>query len=230
MRGESRHPEWDLMYRKGLTVGRIAVLCGAVGETVARHIRVQRAKFPEIQAEHVSNRPADKRRPARAGWLANVDALSAFRQVHGRYPTTGDADMANRRLAQWLSLQRRAERAGTLPEDRRRALSVLPGWANNQRAAAEAERWLTRLGELQAFRVAEDRWPRFRTPADEAERVLGVWLHGQRQSFGKGRLTRDQERLLNSVVPDWNAWRTKRLKRKPRDAGMALAGTKTLVP
>lgn len=218
------------MYRKGLTVGRIAVLCGAVGETVARHIRVQRAKYPDMLAEHMSNRPADKARPPGAGWLANVDALSAFRQAHGRYPTTGDADMANRRLAQWLSLQRRACRAGTLTEDRRSVLSVLPGWASNQRAAAEAGRWLTRLEELQAFRAAEGRWPRFRCSVDEAERVLGVWLHVQRQSFGNGRLTRDQKKLLNSMVPGWNAWRAKRLNRKPRDVGTAIARTKSLVP
>jgi hypothetical protein len=89
---------------KGLTVKRIADVCGAVPQTVSRHIRVQRARFPDMVAEHVTNRPPDRPRPPGMGWQANIDALSAFRQAHGRYPTTGDRDPGKRKLAQWLSL------------------------------------------------------------------------------------------------------------------------------
>lgn len=197
------------MYRKGLTVKRIADLCGAVPQTVSRHVRVQRAKYPDMVVEHVRNRPADRPRPPGPGWHANIDDLAAFHRAHGRYPTTGDADPANRKLAQWLSLQRRADRAGTLPEDRRALLAALPGWASNQRAELEAERWRSRLEELRAFRAEVGRWPRFRDSVDEAERVLGVWLHAQRQNFGAGQLTANELRRLNAKVPGWNAWRVK---------------------
>jgi hypothetical protein len=199
------------MYRKGLTVKRIADVCGAVPQTVSRHIRVQRARFPDMVAEHVSNRPPDKPRPPGVGWQANIETLSAFRQAHGRYPTSGDPAPGNRKLAQWLSLQRRANRAGTLPEERRQILAVLPGWESSQRANLDAERWETRLEQLRAFRSAEGRWPRFRNPAGDAERVLGVWLHGQRQAFGDGRLTSAEVRLLDNKVRGWNAWRLKHM-------------------
>lgn len=210
-RGESQHPEWDLMYRKGLTVKRIAAPCGAVPQTVSRHVRVQRAKYPDMIAEHMANRPEDTLRPPGPSWHANIDAVAAFRRAHGRYPTSSDPDPTNRGLAQWLSLQRRADRAGTLPEDRRTLPAGLPGWESNQRAQLEAERWSARLEELRAFHAQMGRWPRFRDPVDEGERVLGVWLHAQRQSFGAGHLSREQVRLLDARAPGWNAWRVKRL-------------------
>ena len=199
------------MYRKGLTVKRIAMLCGAVPQTVSRHIRVQREKCPDMVAEHMANRPSDKPRPPGSGWQANVAALTAYRQAYGTYLTTGDPDPANRKLAQWLPLQRRAQRAGTLPEDRIRMLSALPDWANNQRTMLEAARWHSRFEELRIFRSEAGRWPRFRDPVEEAEHALGVWLHGQRQNFGAGQLTDDEVQLLDSAVPGWNAWRLKHL-------------------
>lgn len=210
-RGESQHSEWDLMYRKGLTVKRIAALCGAVPQTVSRHIRVQRAKYPDMIAEHMANRPGDRPRPPGPSWHANIDAVAAFRRAHGRYPTSSDPDPTNRGLAQWLSLQRRADRAGTLPDDRRTLLAALPGWESNQRAELEAERWSARLEELRAFHAQRGRWPRYRGVADEAERVLGVWLHVQRQNFGAGKLDREDVRSLDAKVPGWNAWRLKHL-------------------
>jgi hypothetical protein len=98
-----------------------------------------------------------------------------------------------------------------LPEDRRQILAVLPGWDSSQRADLDAERWETRLEQLRAFAAAEGRWPRFRNPADEAERVLGVWLHSQRQAFGDGRLTSAEVTLLDAKVRGWNAWRLKHM-------------------
>lgn len=207
--GESRHPEWDLMYRRGLTAARIAHVCGALPQTVGLHLRVERQKYPEMVAEHLANRPARKPRPPAKSWLEKADAMSAFRRAHGRYPTSGDADPASRRLAQWLSHQRKLARAGRMPEDRRRILAALPGWDRNQRAELDAERWAARLEQLVVFREAEGRWPRFRGPQDEAERVLGVWLHAQRQAFGAGQLTSIEVQLMDAKVPGWNAWRVK---------------------
>lgn len=210
-RGGSHHPEWDLMYRKGLMLARIAELCHAVPQTVARHIRVQRALFPDMESEHLANRRPLTPRPPSAGWLATLEEVEAFQRAHGRYPTSGDPDPENRRLARWLSELRRADRAGKLLDDRRKLLAVLPGWDQNQRPKIEAERWMTRLEELRTFREAGGRWPRFRDARDEAERVLGVWLHAQRQDFGAGRLSDEEVELLDASVPGWNAWRLKHL-------------------
>ncbi|MDQ0756096.1 helicase associated domain-containing protein [Arthrobacter sp. B3I4] len=211
---ESLHPEWDLMYRKGLTVARIADLCSVVRQTVGWHIRAQRALHPDMEAEHLANRPAQRPRPPSGAWLANLRAVAEYWQAHERYPTTADHDGVARGLGQWLMVQRARLRAGTLPEDRQQLMSVLPGWADNQRARLAGERWKARLGQLIAFRAAEGRWPTFRAAKDEQERVLGVWLHAQRQAYGTGRLTAEQLGLLDEVVPGWNAWRVKHLAKR----------------
>lgn len=210
----SRHDEWDLMYRKGLTASRIAEACGVVTETVARHIRVRRAMYPDMETEHLSNRPVDRPRPVGPGWQKNIAALAACLEANGRYPTSSDPDPRMRRLAQWLSSVRRQERAGRLTTERREMLSVLPNWSKIQRTEEDAERWHERLGEVEAFMKEEGRWPRYRKYSGEAERVLGVWLHAQRQKASTGVLSAVERRILDVVIPGWNTWAGK-------DAGAA---------
>jgi len=206
------------MYRKGLTVGRIAAVCEALPQTVSSQIRTQRAADPNMVAEHLANRPAEKPRAPSASWLSSLEALAKFRESSGRYPTSRDSDPGNRRLASWLSIQRRSARAGRLDAERLRLLAVLPGWDVDQRSAEEAERWKSRLEELRAFKASEGRWPQFRRPVSEDEHVLGVWLHSQRQAFGRGRLDAEALRLLNLKIPGWNAWRVKHAARSAGDA------------
>lgn len=219
-RGESRHPEWDLMYRKGMTVGRIATVCNVVPQTVSRHIRVQRAQYPDMEVEHLAHRPSKRHRTTGRSWQPKIDALMAFWDGHQRYPTSGDPDPANRMLANWLSIRRRAARAGDLNEEERQLLAVLPGWEENPRSRSDAERWNRRLEELRVFRASEERWPQFRRPVPESERVLGVWLHAQRQTFGAGQLQTEALSQLDSTVPGWNAWRVKKLNGGSGDAGV----------
>lgn len=59
----SLHQEWDLMYRRGLSVRQIAELCGAVRGTVDRHLRSQKLRDPSLGADHLANRPQPKARP-----------------------------------------------------------------------------------------------------------------------------------------------------------------------
>lgn len=194
------------MYRKGLTRARIAALCGAVPQTVSRHINVQRSRFPEMEIEHLANRPDEKPAPARPAWRENIDALAKHVNTHARFPTTSDPDPANQRLAHWLSLQMRAVHAGRLSEDRRALLSVLPGWSANQRSEEAAARWKARLSEVKTFSEGAGRWPRFRNSGGEAERVLGVWLHAQRQKASQGHLAAVERQQLDASSPGWNTW------------------------
>jgi len=210
--GASLHPEWDLMYRKGLTVARIADLCSVLRQTVGGHIRAQRALYPDIEMEHLANRPV-ARRPT-VQWLETLDAVSRFCSERGRFPTSTDPDAGVCRLARWLQDQRSRLRRGVLrPEQRRRLDGALPGWADNQQARLGAARRQERIAQLQAFRDREGRWPHYEGPVDEAERVLGVWLHGQRQAFGAGRLTAEQLEQLDAAALGWNAWRVKHAAR-----------------
>jgi len=205
------------MYRKGLTVGRIAALCEVLPQTVSSHIRTRRAVDPDPVAEHLANRPAENPRPPSASWLSSLEALANLRESSGRYATSRDSDPIRRRLASWLSIQRRSARAGRLDEERLKLLAVLPGWDVDQRSAEETERWRNRLEEVRAFKASEGRWPQLRRPVPETERILGVWLHSQRQAFGDGRLDSADLRLLNARIPGWNAWRLKHMAKVARD-------------
>lgn len=206
-RGESRHPEWDLMYCKGLTVGQIATLCGAVRETVGRHLRVQRSLFTDMQLQHEANRPPANPRPISRSWQANIDSLSAIWKAEGHYPTSNDPNFQRRRLAHWLSVQRRASSNGTLTQAKKAALEVLPRWEENQRLARDRMRWLDRLDGVRAFKTEHKRWPRFRKAESETERILGVWLHGQRQKALRNGLLSHEHKSLDAVIPGWNTWR-----------------------
>lgn len=96
--GESGHPEWDFMYRNGLTAEQIAKVCGARSQSVGRHLRVERARFSEMQVEHESNRPLAKPRTTRLSWDAKLQSLSVIWAAEGRYPSSSDRDPRRRRL------------------------------------------------------------------------------------------------------------------------------------
>jgi hypothetical protein len=207
---ESRHPEWDLMYCKGLTAGQIAELCGVKGNSVSRHLRAQKTTYPKMQAEHDGNRPPANPRPLLASWNANLDALSAIQQTEGRYPSSSDSDPGRRRLGSWLSVQRRAHRNGKLSEVKLEALTALPGWTVNQRKELDSRRWRTTLRDLQVYVAQSNRWPRYRKYSSDAERLLGVWLHGQRQKSAQRTLSDSRNEMLDAAVPGWNTWKTRR--------------------
>jgi hypothetical protein len=171
---------------------------------------VQRAKFPDMQAEHEAHRPEPKPTPLRPSWLANIKELSALVEAVGGYPTSSNPDSERRRLGYWLSVQRRAQRDGRLSPAKLAALTALPGWNENQRLELARRRWQERLAELQALRTLHGRWPRFRNAGSEAERTVGVWLHGQRQKALNGQLVKADVRALDKTVPGWNTWRPKK--------------------
>lgn len=205
-RNDSKHPEWDLMYRKGLSVRQIADLCGAKLETVGRHLRLQRTRLPDMQVEHVANKPPAKLSPPRSSWLSNVKEISTLLRAEGKYPTASDPDPRRRRLGYWLSVQRRAHRDGKLTQTKLEALLWLPDWNENQRRSHDQKRWQDRLSELQTYKERHGRWSRCRGAGSEAERSLGVWLHAQRQKASRRELADPAMEALEAVVPGWNTW------------------------
>jgi hypothetical protein len=114
--------------------------------------------------------------PLASQWQAALAQLRAFRQRHGhtgvplRYVTASGLKLGN-----WLSTNRRARHAGTLPEDRIAALEQL-GVTWDPAAAA----WDHNLSHLAAFRDAHGH---VRVPQDHTEPdgcKLGRWVSRQR--------------------------------------------------
>lgn len=113
-------------------------------------------------------------------------------------------------LGRWLEKQRAVAVKGDLPADKRRALDEAGNWLAPPRAQLDLRRWDIRLEELAAFVEAESRFPSYRYAESDTERVLGNWLHGQRQQVSRGKLSAGQLQSLQEMVPGWNARQPRR--------------------
>lgn len=204
--GSSRHPEWILMYCKGLTARRIAELCGVVEGTVTSCLRAARASNPDLVHDHQRNVPEKK---PTSVWFERFKALRWFHEQNGRFPSPKSKDAEDRRLARWLTDQRAQRKADRLSQEKLAWLGSLPGWQAPQRSRMDTERWERRLAELKAYRCEHDRWPRRRNSDSEHERVLGVWLHTRRQEASRNEMSKGRRTALDAAVPGWNTWKTK---------------------
>jgi hypothetical protein len=148
--------------------------------------------------------------PLRGQWVQRLGELTDFIAGNGRLPfVKGHGDVESR-LARWLAQQRSAASLNNLPVEKRRALAVLGDWASTPRAQNDARRWEERLEGLAAFVGKEGRFPSYRRPTSERERLLGTWLHGQRQRAFNHRLRADRLQSLHERVPGWNTWKSNR--------------------
>lgn len=113
-----------------------------------------------------------------------------------------------RALESWLANRRRQAAEGTLSPAYREGLAVIPDWDKTSRSKADDEaRWQQRLEELLRIRAAGGDWPRHQKTDDLNERILGVWLHGQRIEYRAGRLDPAREKKLNEILPGWREGR-----------------------
>ncbi|WP_427017892.1 helicase associated domain-containing protein [Pseudarthrobacter sp. P1] len=103
----------------------------------------------------------------------------------------------------WLIDQRAGLAKGSLTREKIAALDAVGNWRLSARSAADARRWQQRLAELAAFIHASGRWPRWRGYTSEHERILGVWLHAQRQQHRRSKLGSAQVASLDASAPHW---------------------------
>ena len=82
------HPEWTLMYRKGLSRKEIAELARAEFSAVAYHVTGAKALDPGLRAEH---RAAAGMVPATPG-IKRLYQLLAMVEARGRYPSRDAED------------------------------------------------------------------------------------------------------------------------------------------
>jgi hypothetical protein len=212
--------EWVQMYRRGIPPSRIAVLCSASVTTVHYHLQMAKTIEPELEAEHAAALP----KPAgpSALVLQMLQDVVAFYREHGRLPSARAGSPEEVTLGRWLYLRRVEARKGTLSPAVRDGLDVIPGWDQASRRKTEDEaRWQTRFEQVKDLREAGGDWPRHQKTPDAAERVLGVWLHGQRINYNQGKLVPEKESLLNQFLPGWREGRRRigGRRRTPRNPG-----------
>jgi hypothetical protein len=209
--------EFVLMYRRGIPTGRIAELEGVAETTVRYHLQIAARADPGIRDEHKAALPPAAPRTLQAG-LRNLNHVIAFFRAEGRLPNTHEKSPRERALGAWLVHRRREAAGGRLPHIYREGLSVIPGWDRpSTRKADDEARWQQRLEEIRALRAASGDWPRHQKSDNPKERTLGVWLHGQRIDYRKGRLNPAKEKKLNELLPGWREGRRHRggWRRKP---------------
>jgi hypothetical protein len=211
-RRSAPHQEWVLMYRRGLSRGKIAELTGAAPATVGYHLGLARTQDPGLQNEH----DAAVRKPKVTGQgQERLQQLVWLVRETGRFPSKSSDDISERALAAWLQRRRREAAEGTLAQAYLDALAVLPGWQGTPRAVANEARWQNRLTALFTYRASGQDWPRHKATATGKEHELGVWLHTQRIKLRCGELDPAKAEALDTVAPGWLTGRTRGRKPKP---------------
>jgi hypothetical protein len=200
--------EWVLMYRKGLTAARIADICHVHPQVVTRALGWAKRREHALEEEHLSNAPKSSSVSPR--WAKRCQELALFAEQNGRMPFAKGHGASESSLGRWLAKQRTGAARGDLHQEKRRALAAAGAWEATPRSQSDARRWEERLGGLAAFWASEGRLPSYRRPSSETERLLGTWLHSQRQQASNKQLTADKRQSLQDHVPGWNTWRVSR--------------------
>lgn len=200
----SRHPEWDSMYLAGLTAREIADRCHQGVATIHRHVQMREKYEPGYEAQHAAAlKSRDPKRPSTA-WRRRLSEALDFQAAHGRLPKW-DGDPEERVLFTWIATQRRLLEKGSLPVSKIFLMEDLADWDLRAHRRQLDERWRKRLSELIAYVSIEGQWPRYMRYSSEAERILGVWLHGQHQRRAEGTLQPWRLQELDKAFTSWRS-------------------------
>ena len=130
-----------------------------------------------------------------ASWNFWFGLLEAFVEREGHTKVPQDYKTANEyRLGQWVTTQR-AAKDNMLPE-RKARLETLCGWSWEPRE----ENWEERFSELLAYKAQHGD---VNVPTDPSNK-LWVWVRKQRQSGGKGLLSKDRLQRLVDIGFNWD--------------------------
>ncbi|WP_067467871.1 DEAD/DEAH box helicase [Nocardia amamiensis] len=143
-------------------------------------------------------------RPFQTQWQRTVDALRAFRDVHGHLSVPqGHVTSDGLQLGRWLSSNRSKYRLGQLAPERIAQLDELGvDWDPIETA------WRTGVHRLTEYhrRNGTGRVPLRYVTADGYK--LGNWVNTQRRNYRAGRLTADQIAALETLGMDWEPFET----------------------
>lgn len=200
----SRHPEWDMMFKAGLTAREIADRCKQNIATVHLHLKNRERYEPDFYLKHVEALEARGPHRITTQWRRRMQEAQDFYSVHGRLPLNA-ADRPEHSLAMWIAEQRRLFKRNELPQAKITLLEQLPGWKLNVRTQENEMRWKNKLMLFTDFVATEQRMPRYRTYSTPEEHVLGVWLHNQHQRRTQNRLALWKLDALNEAMPGWRS-------------------------
>jgi hypothetical protein len=158
------------------------------------------AKLDAIGFPWGSNRKVETRIGAETvsfAWKIRFDELLAYKQAHG------DCDVPakwseNQQLANWVGMQRQLKKEGTLQAERVKLLER-QGFLWEGRGSGQP--WKVRYSELLKFKEEHGHCDvPVRNPDNPS---LGVWVVNQRSNKKRGKLSPEQERLLNEAGFIW---------------------------
>ncbi|MBT2530966.1 helicase associated domain-containing protein [Arthrobacter sp. ISL-48] len=207
-------PEWVQMYQQGITTGKIAAGAGVAETTVRYHLALAAGLEPSIRDEHRDAVPTSPR--ITSAGRQNLEDVLALYRAEGRLPTTSGSSARERALGVWLHRRRQEAVRGILSPIYKEALDGIPRWQQNPstKKADDEARWKQRLTEVADYLAAGNDWPRHNKTDLKEERVLGVWLHGQRIDRRAGRLDSAKEARLDAVIPGWREGRARGRRRR----------------
>lgn len=153
-------------------------------------------------------------------WQEMCEKTAEHERTYGKLPRNGiKVTKEELSLYKWMNVQRRLDKAGTLPADRASALNArIPGWRETNYGASMGPRvalplhtddldlrgevFQQRLEEVMAYRLKHRRLP-VMNPANPEPHRLAHWLYGQRALLNKGELTSTRKKALDDLYPEW---------------------------
>lgn len=165
---------------------------------------------PSIKSTRTIPRQAETGLPISlsALWVRRVGELERFVARHGRMPYSRTEHLEEASLGRWLARQRKAAQNGDLALVKTLELNAVGCWQESARRQQDRAHWSRRLEGVCDFLRETSRLPSYRQPESGLERVLGNWLHAQRQRAHQGRMPKAQSEELDVAVPGWNTWTT----------------------
>lgn len=198
----SRHPEWDMMYKAGLTVREIADRCHKNVATVHLHLKVREKYQPGLRASHeAALNDRDPDRPS-TKWRKCLEELIDFQSDHGRLPRN-EGNAQEQRMFRWIAVQRRSFNQGKMSKTKEALLDSVSDWAIDSHQQELDERWRQKLLDLQDFVSEFGTMPRYKNFTSKREHTLGVWLHNQHQRRAEQKLKDWRVEALNVTIPNW---------------------------
>jgi Helicase associated domain len=137
-------------------------------------------------------------------WQNSFELLHGYVTTSGRWPSIASKNPTVRKLAQWVSTQRREAKTGKLTVARRAALESVGPHIDNRTGCEVSffggadEAWQVNFELLLGFIAATGRWPS-KAVQDPGEKKLGWWVSTQRRGARAGQLAAGRRAALEGL-------------------------------